>query len=123
MDVGLTAQSPGDAIARALADIDEAQACRFSGRRRPPKPKLKPLVLKAAPHAKVRRVGSWNGRQLISASYECLIGDKRIRSKHCDVHRTPDAAWICLARFIISPEFAAFAARPTPQARANGAAA
>ena len=123
MDVGLTAQSPGEAIARALADIDEAEACRFTGRRRPPKPKLKPLVLKAVPHAKVRRVGSWNGRQLISASYECLIGDKRIRSKGCDRHMTPDAAWICLARFITSPGFAAFAAQTTPEATPAGVAA
>jgi len=120
MEIRRNAQLPRDAIARALADIDAAESCRFTGHRPPPKPSLKPLVLKVAPTAKVRRVGSWNGRQVTFASYECHIGDKRIpRPKGCDSHRTPDAAWVCLARFITSPEFAAFQACSAPAAVAT----
>lgn len=124
MEIRRNAQLPSDAIVRALADLDAAESCRFTGHRPPPKPSLKPLVLKVAPNAKVRRVGSWNGRQLVSATYECHIGDRRILwPKGCDAHRTPDAAWVCLARFITSPDFAAFAARSAPAAAATPAGA
>ena len=97
---GKRAQLPGDAIARALAYLEAAEACRFTGRRPPPKPKLKPLVLQVAPAANVRRTAA--------AHFECFIGARRVHVRGCSQgHPTPDRAWICLARYVTSPAFVA----------------
>ena len=80
-------------ITRALACFDQAQASRLTCRYRTPSPKFKPLVLMAAPDASVRRVGS---------CYECFIGGERIRHGCEGAHPTPDKAWLCLARFVVT---------------------
>jgi hypothetical protein len=100
MGMSSNAQVPSDAIARALADLDAAESCRFTGRRPPPKPKLKPLVLQMVPNANVRRTAA--------AQFECFIGDQRVHVRGCDRgHTTPDRAWICLARYVTSLAFGA----------------
>ena len=86
-------------IAQALALIETAKKRRLSAQRAFPNPKIKPLVLRAAPDANVRRTPT--------RLFECYIGEKRIRSKSCDAHKTANDAWVCLARFITSRDFVA----------------
>lgn len=98
MEIRRNAQLPSDEIARALADVDAAESCRFTRQRPPPKPSLKPLVLKVAPNANVRRT--------TAAHFACFIGDRRVHVRGCSHdHTTPDRAWICLARYVTSPAF------------------
>ncbi len=82
-------------IAQALAILDKTNRHRLGASRAFPNPKIKPLVLRAMPSAKVRRNAS-------SQAYECFIGDERIGGRGCsDSHSTPDKAWACLARHIV----------------------
>lgn len=114
METGASTQSTHQEIIQALARIDTAKSRRFGSLSAVAVPSFKRLVLQVVPNATVRRVGSWQGRQVITATYECFIGSHRISTGgYCDGHSTPDKAWVCLARFIASPAFAA--------ARATGA--
>lgn len=92
--------STGDArcahneITQALACLDRSEAARLASRYRQPSPRFKPLVLKAAPNARVRRTPA--------RTYECFIGNERISAKGCiGEHSTSNKAWACLARYIV----------------------
>lgn len=93
-------------IAAALAQLARMKSERFASSERSKRfgnvkrPKLKPLVLLAAPNARVRRAQA-------SRRFDCYIGDRLVRSPDCGGcgHSTPDGAWMCLARFILSPAF------------------
>ena len=78
-----------DPIAQALACYDTAYTNRRSAERQAPRTKFKPLVLKAVPSARVRRIGG---------TYECFIEGAHVQCK--GEHSTPDRAWLCLARFV-----------------------
>lgn len=98
---------PRDALAQALACFDKAESARLSTRRRPPKPKFKPLVLSAAPGASVRRSAT-------TSQFECFVDGRRVHVPGCACgHSTADRAWLCLARYVSSPAYTA--ARGGPQ--------
>jgi len=89
-------------IAQALACYDDTYSNRFKvtpdRHLRIARPKFKQLVLDIIPNASVR--------QNSQHAYECFIGEHHI-SWHCVTgqHRAPDKAWLCLARFVNSPDF------------------
>lgn len=93
-------------ITRALAGITSAGSRRYGSPFAVANPSFKRLVLQVFPTAAVKRAGSWEGRQLVSVSYQCFIGSVLMESSCSDgVHHTPNGAWICLARHVAaSPE-------------------
>jgi hypothetical protein len=100
-----TASAVRTAIVSALADIAQLRSRRFGSRNPIAEPKFKKLVLQVYPNAAVRRVGSWEGRQASSATYQGFIGAVRICCRRCTgSHRTPNGAWICFARYIADSE-------------------
>lgn len=99
---GVARSCAHEEIQQALALLEKTNRRRLSAQRPFPNPKIKPLVLRVAPNANVRRTSA--------AHFECFIGDQRVHVRGCDHgHRTPDRAWICLARYVTSPAFDAAA--------------
>jgi len=90
---GTSVRDSTDSLAQAIASHDNAYDSRFKitedKHLRPRRQKFKPLVLSIEPSAVVRLVGS---------SYECFIGGEHVPCQ--GPHRTPDRAWLCLARVI-----------------------
>lgn len=89
-----------DQLIAALADLDADISRRFSESTRPPKRRIKPLVLAAVPDARVCRIAP--------AQFACYIGEHRLRMPGACCsrgHSTADLAWLCLARYVASADF------------------